>query len=387
MSVNDIITSSQGNNINLLRQLPFYGKTIKPRIKKFTDAKLLSELPFFKKPIKAKMKQLTTKKLLQEQPFYKQPIKKPRTKKLSNYELLRDLPFYDDINISRKERALRGYAETYKVEIMNNKNLSDSLSVSKNSIKNLFDELLREKKDFKYIISAKITLEKRINDNEFDPKTLHFNSLIKTVINQRYRLNDSFKEILNLLDIWINEGSGWIIDEIKGLYINISNYEPLLGGSYIPLPKALNNSLKGLINLKTRDDKCFMWCHVRIINPQNRNAERINKQDKKIAANLNYSDIVFQLDINDYKKIEDRFQMQVNVFGYENKVYPLYISKKSYNQTINLLLITEKDKSHYVFIKDFNRLMFSRTKNTIACLVYKVLLQKKYYLITKNNVY
>ena len=30
---------------------------------------------------------------------------------------------------------------------------------------------------------------------------------------------------------------------------------------------------------------------------------------------------------------------------------------------LNLLLITEKDKSHYVFIKDFNRLMFSRTKH------------------------
>ena len=55
--------------------------------------------------------------------------------------------------------------------------------------------------------------------------------------------------------------------------------------------------------------------------------------------------------------------MQVNVFGYENKVYPLYISKKSHTQTLNLLLITEKDKSHYVFIKDFNKLMLSRTKN------------------------
>ena len=68
-------------NINLLKQLPFYGKS---RIKKFTYAKLLSELPFFKKLIKAKIKQLTTKKLLQEQPFYKQPIQKPYIKKLSN---------------------------------------------------------------------------------------------------------------------------------------------------------------------------------------------------------------------------------------------------------------------------------------------------------------
>ena len=73
--VNNIIMSSQGNNINLLKQLPFYGKTIKSKIKKITNAKLLSELPFFKKPIKAKIKQLSIKKLLSEQPFYKQPIK------------------------------------------------------------------------------------------------------------------------------------------------------------------------------------------------------------------------------------------------------------------------------------------------------------------------
>ena len=97
---------------NLLKQLPFYEKTIKPRIKKFTNAKLLSELPFFEKPIKAKIKQLTTKKLLQEQPFYKQSIN-------------------DDINISRNERALRGHAKAYKVETINNRNLSNSLPVIK----------------------------------------------------------------------------------------------------------------------------------------------------------------------------------------------------------------------------------------------------------------
>ena len=153
---------------------------------------------------------------------------------MKNYELLRELPYYDDINISRKERAFKGYAETYKVEIINNKSLSDLLYVSKNSIKNLFDELLREKRGFKYIISVKITLKKRINDNEFDPKTLYFNSLIKTVINRRYHLNDSFEEIPNLLDIWINESSAWAIDQIDGLYINTFNYESLLGGSYIP---------------------------------------------------------------------------------------------------------------------------------------------------------
>ena len=47
MSDNDIIMSLQGSNIDLLKQFPFYGRTIKPSIKEFTNAKLLSELPFF----------------------------------------------------------------------------------------------------------------------------------------------------------------------------------------------------------------------------------------------------------------------------------------------------------------------------------------------------
>ena len=117
---------------------------------------------------------------------------------------------------------------------------------------------------------------------------------------------------------------------------------------------------------------------------------RRNKQDKKFAAYLNYSDVAFSLDVNDYEEVEDRFQTQVNVFGYEDKVYLLYISKNSYDETLNLLLITEKGKSHYVFLKDFNRLMFSRTehkdkKHCMSCL--QNFTTEEVLSNHKNNVY
>ena len=64
---NNIIMASHIKN--LLKQLPFDEKTIKPWIKEFTNAKLLSEWPFFEKPIKAKIKQLSIKNLLSKQPF------------------------------------------------------------------------------------------------------------------------------------------------------------------------------------------------------------------------------------------------------------------------------------------------------------------------------
>ena len=54
--------------------------------------------------------------------------------------------------------------------------------------------------------------------------------------------------------------------------------------------------------------------------------------------------------------------MDVNVFCHENKVYPIYISKKYKTQVLNVSLVTNEEKSHYVFIKDFDRLMYSKAK-------------------------
>ena len=155
----------------------------------------------------------------------------------------------------------------------------NSLFLSKTSIKNLFNELLRENRRFKYILSTKTTLKKHVNDNETCYSIVYFNSKAKMIINQRYYFNESFLKILNSLDIWINEISGWTIDQIEGLYINVTNYQPLSGSSYIPLPKVLNNSMKVLINIKNKDHKCFMRCHVRLINLADRTAERIIKED------------------------------------------------------------------------------------------------------------
>ena len=67
----------------------------------------------------------------------------------------------------------------------------------------------------------------------------------------------------------------------------------------------------------------------------------------------------------DYELIENRFILNVKVFCYENKVYPLYISKKYNTQVLNVLLIISEEKSHNIFIKNFDRLMYSKTKPNI----------------------
>ena len=55
-----------------------------------------------------------------------------------------------------------------------------------------------------------------------------------------------------MIDVWINNVSGWIIELIESQYINISTYRPLLGSSYLNLPVELKSPRKGLINMKKR---------------------------------------------------------------------------------------------------------------------------------------
>ena len=104
------------------------------------------------------------------------------------------LPFYHEFGILKRNRAFRDYAETYEVETIDKKGLDDSLLLSKTTIKNLFNDLLREKGGFKYILTTKITLKKHINYNETKYATVYFNSEVKTIINERYHLNESFEK-------------------------------------------------------------------------------------------------------------------------------------------------------------------------------------------------
>ena len=78
-----------------------------------------------------------------------------------------------------------------------------------------------------------------------------------------------------MIDVWINNGSGWIIELIESQYINTSIYRPLSGSSSMDLPVELRSPRKGLINIKNKDKKRFLWCHVEHTNPSNEHPERI----------------------------------------------------------------------------------------------------------------
>ena len=221
-------------------------------------------------------------------------------------------------------------------------------------------------KGLKFVETLKVTFTK-MSDGEKINKTAYFNSPPQTIINNteiNESLESSKQNILNKIAVWISEGSGWTIQSVDNHYLNVVKYKPMKASSYIKLPQELRNSAKGLVNMKNEDNECFRWCHIRHLNPQEKNPQRIKKVDKQYIENLNYSGIEFPVTTKQYNKIEKQNEININVFGYEDKqAYPIYISKEKNENCLNLLLIIENENKHYVLIKDFNEFMYNQTKH------------------------
>ena len=82
---------------------------------------------------------------------------------------------------------------------MDRESLMDTLNLSRTSINELLTDLLRDRRGFKYFLTARVTLQKR-QSNNFIINRPYFNSKIKTVINDRYFIKEAFEEQINKID-------------------------------------------------------------------------------------------------------------------------------------------------------------------------------------------
>ena len=192
-----------------------------------------------------------------------------------------------------------------KIGITNDKDPLVQLQNTRKAIEHHIINILTSMKGLKFVETLRVTFKKLAEDGIIE-KTAYFNSKAQTIINNTEipeALQSSEETILNLIAQWISEGSGWTIESVDNHYLNIVQYQPMKGSSYIELPQELRNSKKGLINMKNEDNECFRWCHIRRLNPQDKDPQRIKKSDKEYINKLNYSGIEFPVTIKQYNKI------------------------------------------------------------------------------------
>ena len=228
--------------------------------------------------------------------------------------------------IKELNRALKGHAKSYEIELQDNLNPLNHFTKTRPLTESHLEVLLKTMKGFKFIETLEVTFEKDTIDSKTGKrvsiyKTAFFNGKAETITKVddiEPELNMSRQEILNTIDKWVSEGSGWVIDRIDSHYLNVTLYK---------------------------------LCHIRHLNPQEKDPQRIKKEDKKMINELNYDGINFPLSQKHYNKVEKHNSIRINVFGHEDgQPFPIHISKETFEDQMNLLLITKDEKKHYVLI-------------------------------------
>ena len=285
------------------------------------------------------------------------------------------------VNIIKRRQALRNRVKSFEVSLIEQKDPHKQLYYTTPGVAKELGSILNRDGGMKVQVTLHVTFKKKKieyrDDGQaeevFEYKDAYFNSTAFTILNE-YQIIDALdkaaEEINNKIAFWLSEGSGWTIVEIRSHFVNIVEYLPLRGNSYIPSPKELRNSMCGLINLKNIDNECFRWCHNRHLNPRKKNPQRITQSDRESVKGLDYSGITFPVTINQINRIEKQNKININLFGYDTvkkAVFPIYPSEESYDDHLELLYLEGKNElgeetTHYVYIKDFNRLMFNFTK-------------------------
>ena len=263
--------------------------------------------------------------------------------------------------VVESDSALRNFANVYTID---GKDGFDPQSFMDGARENITG-LLRNKRNTKVKLILKCYM---ISERDNLIKDFPFHSEIEINVegtneNEIYTtMTDTILErIANLINGSSGGGSGWIFYKIINLELHTTGYRPLRGNTWIPLPKELADK-KAIINMKNKDNKCFMWNVLRALNPTNNHPERIDKELMEKEDNLNMKGIEYPVSLKDIDRFEKQNpEISITVLGFneKDKVYPLHVSEYIYNRTHNIiLLLIERDGvKHYCLVKNSSRLL------------------------------
>ena len=229
----------------------------------------------------------------------------------------------------RKEvSAFNNYLEQHVIDGRDEFDALNFLREAKPSIINVFNS----NRNIKTILYLHVIMKKEGTEGIIKRRFAFHSS--KKLILEGTDVEEVFNEMVDEIEERIQkaenaEGSGWVLESIENIKLHTAKWDPLNAGSYIDLPPFLKNK-KAIINMQNQDEKCFMWCVLRALNPKDKNAERIDNDLKSKQDTLNMQGIRYPVSFRDIDRFESQNRnISISVMGYNEKerVYPLKISK------------------------------------------------------------
>ena len=266
----------------------------------------------------------------------------------------------------KEKSAFKGFTSQYVIKGSPDYDTTTFLTIAKPFLINI----MTTNRNIKVRLYLNCVMKRTDPDGFTVIRKFAFHSVGQKIITEETDPHEIFKEMMDEIEEEVQkvehaEGSGWVFVEVENLTLHTDIWDPLKGSSYIDLPKELKNK-NAIINMKNEDNKCFLWCVLRALNPKDEHPERIDKDLKSKENTLNMEGITYPVELKNIKRFEKQNpDISITILGYskEDKVYPLseYTKRKDERKhNITLLLIKNGENSHYCLINNLSRLLTSQ---------------------------
>ena len=263
--------------------------------------------------------------------------------------------------VRESNSALKNFVRVYTINGIEG---YDALRFLQDARQNI-TSVLRNNRKTKVKLILKCNME-MLKTGEIKPADFHSDIEVNLDGTDEKELYDTMIErILEKIATFLATESETRFHSVTKLELHTVSCKPLRGETYIPLTKELADK-KAIINMQNKDNKCFLWCVLRALNPKDTNPQRLDKELMGKENTLNMKGIDYPVSLGDLNKFEKQNPtISITVLGYERKgVYPLRNSDcmgREYN--IILMLIEERGVKHYYLVKSKERLLSSQTTN------------------------
>ena len=197
--------------------------------------------------------------------------------------------------ITKSGKAFKNDISEYEIMISNDKDPLIQMKLSDNSINTLLLKKLNKMQGIKFNIGMEILFQKEDSNDNFIQNSFTFTENAQTITNKAEisnKIQSMNKNINNWIDQFTNQGSGWTIEGVTRHFMTVNKYTPLAARSYIKSPNEITNR-KATINIQNKDDKCFMYCLGRTLDPvpEKHHLERVSKHLIDVCHMLGLDDI------------------------------------------------------------------------------------------------
>ena len=203
---------------------------------------------------------------------------------------------------------------------------------------------------YKFQLSYLAKFSKIVNGQSFAEEVV-FHKWVKSDFNYNHTqiafgTNPNIHNILmQKLDDEQLEGSGFVLNGIINVILEIYKVNDIQASSWVELPEKYKNN-KSIIDIKNDDQFCFLWCilaHLFPVEDHKNRTSNYSMHTNKLILNR----LEIPMKIKDIPKLENLNNLNVNVFELTKTVLtPIHINTNYDQPQIDLLLY----QNHYCLI-------------------------------------